>query len=207
MLYCIFHDNQNTLFYVFGGSLEVSNSFIDHSGSFSQATSVSTSNNNSFINTITYRLQFFNSHHCSTDYPDRTPDQSPTPKNTPEETPLNTQNESPINTPEETPLYTQNESPINTPEETPLYTQNESPINTPEETPLYTLNESPINTHEETPLNNNVIAYSFRLVFGSLLIIVLLIIFVYAFGLICNSRLESSNISSSKSDRNTPSTI
>jgi len=191
MLYCIFHDNQNTLFYVFGGSLEVSNSFIDHSGSFSQATSVSTSNNNSFINTITYRLQFFNSHHCSTDYPDRTPDQSPTPKNTPEETPLNTQNE----------------SPINTPEETPLYTQNESPINTPEETPLYTLNESPINTHEETPLNNNVIAYSFRLVFGSLLIIVLLIIFVYAFGLICNSRLESSNISSSKSDRNTPSTI
>jgi len=69
MMYCIFQDNQNTLFCEYQGSLEVSHSFIDHSGSFSTSTSVSTSNNNSFISTITYQLQFFNSLHCNADIP------------------------------------------------------------------------------------------------------------------------------------------
>jgi len=70
LMYCIFHNNQNTLFCVWGGSLEVSNSFIDHSSSsFSRSSSVSTSNNNSFTNSITYQLRFFNSLHCNADIP------------------------------------------------------------------------------------------------------------------------------------------
>jgi len=69
MMYCIFKNNQNTLFCVNQGSLEVSHSFIDHSGSFSTLTAVSTSNNNSFINTVTYQLQFFNDLHCNADIP------------------------------------------------------------------------------------------------------------------------------------------
>jgi len=72
LMYCIFQNNQNTLFYVDSGSLEVSHSFIDHIGSFSQATAVSTSNNNSFTYINTYQLQFFNSLHCHTDFPERT---------------------------------------------------------------------------------------------------------------------------------------
>jgi len=69
MMYCIFKNNQNTLFCVWSGSLEVSHSFIDHSPSFSTSTAVSTSNNNSFTNSITYQLQFFNSIHCNADIP------------------------------------------------------------------------------------------------------------------------------------------
>jgi len=69
MMYCIFKNNQNTLFYVQSGSLEVSHSFIDHSASFSTSIAVSTSNNNSFTNTITYQLQFFNAPHCNADIP------------------------------------------------------------------------------------------------------------------------------------------
>jgi len=69
MMYCIFKNNQITLFCVWEGSLEVSHSFIDHSGSFSTSTTVSTSINNSFTNTITYQLQFFNSIHCNADIP------------------------------------------------------------------------------------------------------------------------------------------
>jgi len=73
MMYCIFKNNQSTLFCVNQGSLEVSHSFIDHSGSFSTSTAVSTSNNNSLTNTITYQLQFFNSIHCNADIPLSTP--------------------------------------------------------------------------------------------------------------------------------------
>jgi len=60
MMYCIFRNNQNTLFCVWSGSLEVSHSFISHSASFSTSTSVSKSNNNSFTIRNTYQLQFFN---------------------------------------------------------------------------------------------------------------------------------------------------
>ena len=45
----------------------MSHSFIDHSSQSYGA--VSTSNNNSFTNTITYQLQFFNSIHCNADIP------------------------------------------------------------------------------------------------------------------------------------------
>jgi len=67
--YCIFQNNQNTLFCVFSGSLEVSHSFISHSSSFSSLTSVSTSINNSLTNTITYEICFFTSYHCNADSP------------------------------------------------------------------------------------------------------------------------------------------
>ena len=79
MMYCIFHNNQNNLFFVESGSLEVSHSFISHSGSFSISTAVSTSINNSFTNIITYQLQFYNSHYCNTDIllPQRTIVESP----------------------------------------------------------------------------------------------------------------------------------
>jgi len=70
MLYCIFQNNQNTLFCVSDGSLEVSHSFIDHSASlFSTLSSVSTSNNVSYTHMITFQLQFFNSIHCNADIP------------------------------------------------------------------------------------------------------------------------------------------
>jgi len=67
MMYCIFQNNQNCLFCVDEGSLEVSRSFIDHSGSFSRSTAVSTSNNNSFTIRMTFQIQYFNSHHCNVD--------------------------------------------------------------------------------------------------------------------------------------------
>ena len=69
LMYCILQNNQNTLFCVSSGSIEVSHSFIDHSGSFSTSIAVSTTNNNSFTNAITYQLQFFNSLHCNADIP------------------------------------------------------------------------------------------------------------------------------------------
>ena len=70
MIYCIFQNNQNYLFCVFGGLFEVSHSFIDHSSSsFSNYLDVSTETNNSLTYRITYQMQFFNSHHCNADIP------------------------------------------------------------------------------------------------------------------------------------------
>ena len=74
MMYCIFKDNQNCLFYVSGGSIEVSHSFIDHAlSSFSTSTSVTTDTNNTLTNQMTYQLQFFNSHYCNADTTFSTP--------------------------------------------------------------------------------------------------------------------------------------
>ena len=114
MMYCIFHSNQNYLFCGYEGSLEVSHSFIDHSASFSTSIAVSTSNNNSLINTITYQLQFFNSIHCNADIPlpQKTPDQ------TISETIINTLNESPMNTLEQSPINTIDQTIRETPRET-----------------------------------------------------------------------------------------
>ena len=107
----------------------MSHSFIDHSGSFSQQTSVSTSTKNSFNIWITYQIEFFDSLHCNADIPlpKRTPDQTLTPKITTEETPINTYEETLMNTPEETLMNTLEKTPISTPEETPL--NNNSSIN------------------------------------------------------------------------------
>jgi len=68
MMYCIFQSNQNYLFSMASGSLEVSHSFIDHQSSiFSTFIGISTALNNSFIERMTYQLQFFNSLYCNTD--------------------------------------------------------------------------------------------------------------------------------------------
>ena len=168
MMYCIFQNNQNTLFGVRGGSLEVSHSFIYHSASFSNENAVSTSNNNTFTNRMTYQFQFFNSLHCGTDSPERTPDQ--TPMNTLERSLLNTPNETPYSTPEESPIRSIQETLRMTYEktirETPMYTPirsiqetirrtNEETLRmtyekTNRETLIKTLNESPINTIDQT---------------------------------------------------------
>jgi len=67
VIYCIFQENQNTLFCVRSGSLEVSHSFISYSGMLSTSTAVSTYSNNSFISRMTYQIPFFNSHYCNAD--------------------------------------------------------------------------------------------------------------------------------------------
>jgi len=68
MIYCIFQDNQNTLFYVEVGSLEVYHSYIDHYElSLSKLLPVLTSINNTFAKTKTYQIRFFSSHHCNAD--------------------------------------------------------------------------------------------------------------------------------------------
>jgi len=79
MMYCIFHNNQDTLFFLESGSLEVSHSFIDHSGSFSTSNAVSTLTNNTFSYSMTYQIQFFDSLDCNADMKsiDRTIEQSP----------------------------------------------------------------------------------------------------------------------------------
>jgi len=70
MSFCIFQNNHNYLFYVDSGSLDVSHSLIYHSSSsFSSNIAVSTATNNSFIESTTYQIQFFNSLHCNADIP------------------------------------------------------------------------------------------------------------------------------------------
>jgi len=74
MNYCIFHNNQNYLFVVDSGSLEVSHSFIDHSSSsFSSLASISTILNNSFTQRTTYQIHFFNSQYCNAEVQLSTP--------------------------------------------------------------------------------------------------------------------------------------
>jgi len=68
MEYCIFSNNQNHIFCVLSGSLEVSHSFIDHSSSsISSGLAVTTVMDNSLTMTFTYQIQFFNSLYCYTD--------------------------------------------------------------------------------------------------------------------------------------------
>ena len=69
MMYCVFKDNQNTLFCLLAGPLEVSHSYIYHTGGFSTSTSVSSNNNNSLTAFKTYQIPFFNSLHCNADVP------------------------------------------------------------------------------------------------------------------------------------------
>jgi len=70
MKYCIFNNNQNYLFCVRDGSLEVSNSFIDHSSFlFSKSLAVLTESNNSFSFINTYQMKYFDSHFCYANIP------------------------------------------------------------------------------------------------------------------------------------------
>ena len=62
--YCIFSQNENTLFCIISGSLEVSHSYLSHLSDFSTSTAVLTTNNNSFTNKQTYQIHFSNSHYC-----------------------------------------------------------------------------------------------------------------------------------------------
>jgi len=68
--YCIFDSNQNNLFYLFSGSLEVSHSFISHSSSsISAGLIISADNNNSITKRQSYQKQFFDSYYCHADFP------------------------------------------------------------------------------------------------------------------------------------------
>jgi len=165
MNYCIFKNNQNILFCVWSGTLEVSHCFIYHSSSFSSSTTVSTERNNSFTYILTYQIQFFGSLYCNADMPliDRTamnytfetPIKTPyeTPMNTPQETIMNTLHETHINTPQETKMNTPHETHINTPQETRMNTPHETPIITPQETRMNTPHETPNITPHETKMD------------------------------------------------------
>ena len=73
MMYCIFQNNQNYLFVLWDGSLEVSHSFIDHP-SLLFSTFIFTdfpisTANNSLISKPTYDFQFYKSHYCHAENP------------------------------------------------------------------------------------------------------------------------------------------
>jgi len=97
--YCVFDKNQNTLFNVYEGSLEVSHSFISHMGtSFSIGLSILMENNNSIdtstdlISRQTYQFIFFKSYYCHTETPEITFYEYPNPSKaeTPKKTTMNT---------------------------------------------------------------------------------------------------------------------
>ena len=166
MMYCIFQNNQNYLCSVPSGTLEVSHSFIDHSSSFCYTESVSSETNNSFINRLTFQIQFFHSHYCKADNPliDTTPvttfDVSPikslketirkTIENTFMSTPQWTLHVTPHITPIQSPIRsaTQMSTPQLTLHITPQKTPYKSiPYEHPHLTPFQTLENSPF---EET---------------------------------------------------------
>jgi len=59
--------NHNTLFYTDLGSINVSDSFIDHKEQMFDESPVLLEHNISFTFISTYRIQFYNSYHCNTD--------------------------------------------------------------------------------------------------------------------------------------------
>jgi len=160
MIYCIFHDNQDYLFCVWQGSLEVSHSFIDHSASFSRSLAVSTSNNNSLNYRNTYQIQFFNSHHCNTDIP--------TPSRTFERSPMRSFEETISRTIEETLRMTNEETISRTNEETLRITRTFD--QTAKETPNETINRS-----NDENKSNTVFIY---VIVGLLILIVVLISYI-----------------------------
>jgi len=147
MMYCIFQNNDNYLFCVGSGSLEVSDSFIDHSSSsFSSLLAVSTASNNSNATTKTYRIQFFNSYLCNADIPlfDRIPIQ--TPEKSLEETISRTNQDTLRLTYEKTFNITNKETLPNTLNESPMCTLKETPIHTNDLTMRETQKETPYRT-------------------------------------------------------------
>jgi len=126
MLYCIINDNQNTLFYIYGGSLEVSHSFIFHIATFSSGHVVSISCNNSFILIPTYHEQFFNSYYCHTDFPERSLEKNLI--NSPNQTPFPSQTATYGPTPFMTPIQTPFPSRTATYGPTPIRTPNQTPF-------------------------------------------------------------------------------
>jgi len=146
MLYCIFQNNQNFLFCVNSGSLEVSHSYINHlSSSLLGNMAVSLSTNNSFLEITTYQIQFFNSHYCNTDIP--------LPPRTLEYTPMRSLEETISRTNYETIRLTQQRTFENTKSDTLFNTLHETLINTLQETPMNTLKETPSDTLKESLSN------------------------------------------------------
>jgi len=211
MVYCIFQNNQDYLFCIWGGSLEVSHSFIDHSSSsFSTSAAVSTATNNSFTYRITYQIQYFNSIYCNADIPFSTPmstiiqtlQDSPPPTiaitNTPNPTPYRSFVElSPHQTlfPEHTPH--QSLFPIHTPYRThfPENTiQRSFPVDFVEKTPSISTDQSNNNIDENK--SNSIFIFS---TVG--LIIVILVMISYNFGIQKNQNNISSSSTSLEIER------
>jgi len=71
MMYIITKNNNDYLFNVSSGSLELSHSFICHSTHFSKSITIPTANN-SFEYIETYQIHFFSSLHCHADIPNGT---------------------------------------------------------------------------------------------------------------------------------------
>ena len=76
-LYCILINNEDTLFYVYSGMVELLHCCIFHQGNFSSSNQVTTNNNNSFTKQSTYIIRFFSSHHCITDTPEQIRNENP----------------------------------------------------------------------------------------------------------------------------------
>jgi len=119
--FCVMDNNENTLFRIQSGSLEISNSIISHAGALSTSTSVSTSMNNTidlvepYDKRNTYQIQFYNSYYCNADIPFILP------------TLIYTMRISPLKTPEETISMTEQETYIMTYETTIKETNNLTP--------------------------------------------------------------------------------
>ena len=62
--YCIFDNNEKTLFNVIEGSLQVSHCFISHVGDLTMNTPVVTAVNNTFEKHATYEIDHYNSFFC-----------------------------------------------------------------------------------------------------------------------------------------------
>ena len=156
---CILKNNDNFLFNLVSGSLEVFHSYIDHSpSSFSTELAVSTATNNSFTGIMTFQWQFFNSHYCNADIPLPTP--LITIKQTPFESPQITIKMTNINTPCPTPYRSYGElTPHQSlfPEHTPPQTL--FPVYTPFQTqnPERTNQRSfPLDFYERTPSESDI---------------------------------------------------
>jgi len=167
MMYCIFHGNQNTLFCVAQGSLDVSHSFINHTGSFSKSTSVSTYNNNSFTYRITYQIQFFNSLHCNADIPLEQSSFEETIRRTNEDTLRMTYERTIDQTIRETLINTQNESPMNTLEQSPINTIDQTIKEPPNETIPRSYTDCRF-AHQMAKKREIRVIFSFSFIFGLL---------------------------------------
>jgi len=72
--YCIFDNNEKTLFNVIEGSLQISHSFISHVGDLTMNTPVITTVNNTFEKHATYDIDHYNSFFCvSSESPNNDP--------------------------------------------------------------------------------------------------------------------------------------
>ena len=166
MEYCIFAMNENTLFYTQSGSIEISHSYLLHSGKLSTLAAVIMTNNNTQGAIPTYQIQYFQSELCNADQPlpertplispDETPFQSPfdTPFQSPFETPFQSPFETPFQSPFETPFQSPFETPFQSPFETPFQSPFETPFQSPFETPFQTPFETPFQTPFETPFQS-----------------------------------------------------